>query len=466
MAKGTVDFSKKLRAWDGFGINYVAAAQTRDWKTWPQDYGSFELLGEDDRQEIMELLFGEQGLQPTIGKMFIDSLQAGVSKPRSIDPDPLVLQPELYDHETTTKWMRYFWREGLKRIRARGEEPELVATLYGPAPWMTLQKRMRGRDLDQNEKYEAAKYMISFAKHMIEKENIPIRYLSLHNEGGVEEMRRWPDDGGDGPDYQRHDYNGIWPVSQVVDFIRFMRKMLDAQGLQNVGLGNGECTRLEGTAKYTATIAQDDEALANYALVTSHGFGGDDAAFTSRHLDPVRAKRPDFKGWVTSASWGKMDITFLTTIHRHIYTSKINGYIPWAVVQRHSQWTGGDPNPGTAILIDDDGKWSVQRGYYLFKHYCPVGRAGMAVAQASSDDESLMISAFSGAGTRYPDAAVVLNAGTEEQKVQLSLRGSGSEKFSQVVTDERRNYVPLEDVSGNSPTITVPAQGVVTLQGK
>src|SRR5690554_228963 len=95
--KCEVHFDQKLRKWDGFGVNYVAAAQTRDYNKWPQDYGSFGLLDEDARQEIIELIFGDQGLQPTIGKMFIDSLQAGMTK-----QNPLV-----FDHETTTKWMRY-----------------------------------------------------------------------------------------------------------------------------------------------------------------------------------------------------------------------------------------------------------------------------------------------------------------------------------------------------------------------
>ena len=250
MINCSIDFGRKLRKWDGFGANYVAAAHTRDWSKWPQDYGSFDILGEDDRQEIIELIFGDDGLKPTIGKLFIDSLQAGLAKPDGVNPDPYVLQPEMYDHEFTTTWMRYFWREGLKRIRARGEEPEIVATLYGPQPWATKQQIVRGRDIDPAEKYEVAKYIISFAKHMIEREGIPINYLSLHNEGGLEEMRRWPEDGTDSPDHQRHDYNSVWPIEQVVDFVGFMREMLDRQGMEQVGLGNGECTRLRHRDRY------------------------------------------------------------------------------------------------------------------------------------------------------------------------------------------------------------------------
>jgi hypothetical protein len=44
-----VGFSKQLRDWDGFGVNYVEAAQTRDCAADPQEYGGFGLLSKADR---------------------------------------------------------------------------------------------------------------------------------------------------------------------------------------------------------------------------------------------------------------------------------------------------------------------------------------------------------------------------------------------------------------------------------
>jgi len=460
-----VRFQSPLREWDGFGVNYVAAAQTRDYSKWPQDYGSFELLREEDRQKVIDMIFGDDGLRPCIGKMFIDSLQAGFSKPAGANPDPAVLNAEIYDHETTTKWMRYFWREGYKRIRDRGEELKLICTLYGPAAWMTKQKIVRGRDLDPEEKYEAAKYMISFVKFMREEEGLPVKYISLHNEGGIEEMRRWPEDGGDAPDRQRHDYNMVWPVEQVVDFIGFMGDMLKEFGLEDVGMANGECTVLDGTTKYVEGIVNDEKALKNFALMSSHGFRD---VFTSEPIDVVRAKKPNFHGWINSASWGKMDITFLTTIHRHIYESKINGYNPWAIVQRHSQWTGGDPNPGTAFLVSDDGELSIERGYHLFKHYCPVGRAGMAVADTQSSSESIMVSAFASNGTANSDAVVVLNPTDEHTEVLLDMSGSNHDRFSCIVSDDLRNYESQPDleITDGKVSLALARRGVATLIGR
>jgi hypothetical protein len=41
-----VRFNKKLQVWDGFGVNYVEAAQMRDYRKRPQDYGGFSTLSE------------------------------------------------------------------------------------------------------------------------------------------------------------------------------------------------------------------------------------------------------------------------------------------------------------------------------------------------------------------------------------------------------------------------------------
>ena len=51
-----VDFSTHIRDWDGFGVNYVETAQTRDYKKDPQEYGGFSRLTEKKRQEIMEMI--------------------------------------------------------------------------------------------------------------------------------------------------------------------------------------------------------------------------------------------------------------------------------------------------------------------------------------------------------------------------------------------------------------------------
>ena len=49
---GLVDFSRKLRTWDGFGVNYVETCQTYDNVRNPQDYGGFSTLSEEKKAEM------------------------------------------------------------------------------------------------------------------------------------------------------------------------------------------------------------------------------------------------------------------------------------------------------------------------------------------------------------------------------------------------------------------------------
>ena len=66
-----VDFTSTLQDWDGFGINYVEVAQSFDPIRDPQEYGGFSRLTEEERMEILRMIFGEDGLRPNIIKMFL-----------------------------------------------------------------------------------------------------------------------------------------------------------------------------------------------------------------------------------------------------------------------------------------------------------------------------------------------------------------------------------------------------------
>jgi hypothetical protein len=158
--RAEVDFSKHIRPWDGFGVNYVEVAQAIDYTQDPQEYGGFSLLTEEKRQQIVDMVFGDEGLKPGLVKMFLD-------------PHHQAEPGGEFDHETTTRWMRYFVREGLKRTRVRGDDLQIITTLYGPPAWATKQKFLRGRDLDPARKYDLARYMVDWVRYLREQEKLP-----------------------------------------------------------------------------------------------------------------------------------------------------------------------------------------------------------------------------------------------------------------------------------------------------
>jgi len=450
-----VDFSRHVRVWDGFGVNYVEVAQSVDYTQDPQEYGGFSLLSEDERQQIVEMVFGDDGLRPGLIKMFLDPFHQA--------------QPGgAFDHETTTRWMRYFAREGLKRTRGRGEDLTILTTLYGPPVWATKQKFMRGRDLDPARKYDLARYMVDWVRFLREEEGLPVRYLSLHNEG--EDWMRWPADGAAGNIGTGHDYNLYWPPEQVVDFLKILRPMLDGAGLTDVGVTPGECTNWYRFSAwgYADAIADDPGALASLGLITSHGFYGGYGRWFGEHrslgTDVLREKRPELHAWVTSTSWSQMDAANVKEMHGNIYTAKVNGIIPWACIQRPAKWVGGDPNPGTAFRVHEDGSYEVLRGYYYFKQIARAGQPGMAVVKTFAMDSEVAVIGFSRNGTRNPDAFVVVNLGGA-RRVAVKVTGAGGDSFQVFrTTDEKDRFEQVGKATLDDDTIVfeAPARSATT----
>lgn len=467
MRQAHVDFTKTLQAWDGFGVNYVETAQTPDYSVDPQDYGGFSTLSEADRQQVLDLIFGDEGLKPGVLKMFLDPFHQAEPKSGYKWNDPLI-DMAAYDHITTTRWMRYFVREGLARTRRRGGDLPIVTTLYGPPGWATRQRFVRGRDLDPERKVEVAKYLVSWAKYCRDVEGFPVKWLSLHNEG--EDWKRWPLDGSS-PNWEPgHDYNMYWPPAQVVDFLRFMPDILAKNGMDDMGITPGEASNWYRFYEwgYAEAIANDAEAVKNLGLITSHGFFGRGVGrwygdWRSAGIDVIRAKRPHLHAWTTSTSWSRMDAFFVWEIHNQIYSAKVNAVIPWAAVQRSSKWKGGDPNPGTAIRVDDAGHFSVEPGYYFYKQVCRAGQPGMSVAQVACNDSEVVLIAFASDGTKNPDAFVLINLAEEAAQMDVTVTGSGS-SFAAYRTSDSERYVSVGTVRLDKGNLAyaAPARSVTT----
>lgn len=467
MRKAIVDFTHTLQDWDGFGVNYVETSQTPDYTRDAQDYGGFSIMTEADRQQVLDLIFGEDGLRPGVLKMFLDPFHQKEPGAGYRMNDP-ILDMSTYDHTTTTRWMRYFVREGLSRTHKRGGDLSIVTTLYGPPAWTTKQRFVRGRDLDPQHKYEVAKYLSAWAKFCRDTEGFPVKYLSLHNEG--EDWKRWPLDGSTPNWDPGHDYNMYWPPEQVVDFLTFMREILDRNGMADVGLTPGECSNWYRFYEwgYAGAIANDAAAVKNLGLITSHGFFGRGTGrwygdWRSAGIDIIRARRPDLHAWTTSTSWSKMDAFFVWELHNQIYSAKVNAIIPWAAVQRSSKWKGGDPNPGTAIRVHEDGHFSVEPGYYYYKQVSHAGQPGMKIAQVGCNDSEVVLIAFGSNGTGHPDVFVAINVGDEEVDLPISVLGSGS-MFSAYRTSPVESYVSLGSMMLQNGMLTyqAPAQSVTT----
>lgn len=462
-----VNFNHSLQDWDGFGINYVETAQTVDYQKDPQDYGGFSTLPEKQRKEVLDFVFGDDGLKPGVFKMFLDCFQQDENHLNNSSKGTIDMAN--YDHETTTAWMRYFIKNGLEITRKRGDDMTGIVTLYGPPAFMTKTKQIRGRDLDPRYEIELAKYIVSFAKYLKDKEGLPIKYLSIHNEG--EDFYRWPVDGLDSNIGTGHDYNLYWTPDHVAAFLPILKEVAVAAGTEFQPTP-GECTGWSRFAHwgYANAIAESKEAMDAIGLITSHGFYGAGLCetFSNTHADTgiamVRAEKPGLHAWVTSTSWAKMDSKFAFELHRNIYDAKVNAIIPWAAIQLKNGWVGGDPNPGCAFSVKGDGTYSIEKGYYYYKHFCRFGQPGMKVAAAACANTGCAVAAFSSNGTKNPNAIMVVNTLTEEKTIDLALIGGGR-KYHVYQTSPDFYYADLGvlTVIENVLSVHCPTDSVTTL---
>ena len=345
-------------------------------------------------------------------------------------------------------WMRYFANEGISKTRARsGDDIKIITTLYGPPAWATKQKFLRGRDLDPSQYENLARYIISWAKFLVEDEKLPLKYISLHNEG--DSPNRWPLDGSTGNIGKGHDYNAFWRPVEVAHFLDFMPPMIARAGL-DVGLTPGECTTWGqfAAAWYHWAIHDNPEAMKNIALITSHGFG-EGNVINSSASDLLRLKRPDLHAWTTSMTWGNRNMVneydFVNLIRRNIYDAKVNAVIPWACIQTNT-WVGGDPNPGTAFFVKPDGSYEVRQQYYYYKQLTRAGKPGMGVAAVNvqtGTDTGINLIAFSADNTKNPNAFIVTNFSKETKNIELTISGYSGTSLNAIRSSNQEKYMEI-----------------------
>jgi O-glycosyl hydrolase len=428
----SVDFATKLQQWDGFGVNYVQAARTPNYHEQSQDYGGFSFLTEAQRQEIIALIFGEDGLQPALVKLFLDPLHQ--DKPGGV-----------FDHETSTHWMRAFVREGLELTRRRGDDLRILTALYGPPAWATRQRQLNSRDLDPAQYIALSDYLIDWVRWLREEEGLPVEAVSLHNEG--DKPHNWPIDGRVSA-AEIFDYNAFWSPAEIAEFIPILRDRLDARGLQPIAITPGECSSWLNFHErlYDWAIAANPDALRDLGLITCHSFGGH-GNITSAGVRYLRRFRPDLHAWVSSASWGNFDMHLAQHIAANINQVRVNGYIPWSILQTPAEWKDGmDPNAAPPIRVSKAGSYEVLSTYHLYKQFTRAGRPGMAVAPtAVSADTGIEVVAFGNNETAHPDAFILMNFNSwQSRTVAVRVSGTKVDSFGAYRTWRRYGQVTME----------------------
>lgn len=449
-----VQFDRPLQEWEGFGCNYVEMSHSRDGAY--EDYGSFSEMSEANKNRVLDMIFGADGLRTHVVKMFLS--------PHLLvePPQPGVIRLDDYRFDECLPQNIYFAQEGIRRSLEQGITLRFIITMYGPPAWANQQKIIRGRDLNPAMRDSLATYLAGCALYLHARAGIPVEAVSLHNEG--EDPNRYPGRPGD-------DFNMYWSPEQIADMIPRVRQQLDAAGLQAVAVTPGETTFWSRFEPYAWAIGQHERAWQDVGLLTSHGFAGDMGVaginFLRRNPRGTNA-RPDLRAWTTSCSWYKSGgVDFASNFVDQVNRIGVNALIPWAIIQTPPKWPGGDPNPNPPFLVEADRSVTVNKSYSYYKQLSRAGQAGMNVVTITGDFyRSIYALAFATGKSTAANALVIVNTAESPRDLKINIQGCGVQ-FEWFRTDSgAESYTYVGDVTLDGRVHTLPGASVSTFFAK
>jgi hypothetical protein len=440
MIRTYVDFSKKIRLWDGFGVSITNSNCRKPDLTSSIFSHSTSIMPEFDQKKNAELLFGSGGLRLRIIKTFLNSTEQKQENIKYSESDPVDTNDISFtplDNRTDD-----FCKSAMAVSSQWGGSLQMLCTFTNPPAWMTKQKVIGGKDLEPSHRVDYARTMISGLKYLVER-HYPIQYLSMHYHG--EDWESWYEDG---KTTNCNLFSLYWPPEQVVDFIKLLRRMLDKNGLTNIGVTPGE---IGGWLRfvdwgYSNAILEDPVAMESVGLLTSTSLVTNSNTnnlliVNSSGIDEIREKRADIHAWFTALHPSIPDPFYLMQIRNLIYNSKVNAII---LGDAHDLSCGVFDNSSVPDSINN--RFSVSEPYHYLKLLCRAGQPGTTICQAACNTKGASLIGFSGNTTKNHDTFIIINASEFEYNLPIEIRGSANGVFSVFRTSSFEKYQNLGNV--------------------
>ena len=426
----TVDPSVTYQTWEGFGSGF----------TWYSDW----MVNNVHAEEAYDLMFSDLRLTSL---RFRNTYQYG-----SKESAGFVTEKTIYE-------------EAKKRAAEYGEEVTVLLSSWSPAPAVKSTGKIEGDStIKQNDdgtyQYEEFGAYMAEAVKAYRDAGVPIDVLSIQNE----------------PDYLAEDYDccllsykeepgkACYADAYLATY-RALKTELgeDAPhmiGPEVYGIGN----------KFTFKLYMDPilEAEPDSVWGIAHHLynGGEQTSPQSFYQNMVNLKQtyPDTRKWMTEY-YTETGLQMAQLIQMSMVDEGLNSYYYWDGV-----W---DSNGGMlAFAWDRNSNFVVKEKYYAYKQFTRFIQPGdvRIEAKLKGDRDVKCVSFLSEDGTKV--TTVVVNAGEEEKKVQLSL---GSQKIasSSIMCSDFQDSYDTEDLSmvlcqdvgslSDAQVCTLPAGSVVTI---
>ena len=431
MIRAYVDFSRKIREWDGFGVifaNKNCNKQTLEPTLFDCNNG---YISEPYQKKTVELLFGNNGLRVPIIKTFLNCPEPKQNNFKSNENDPIDINE--YAFNPLDNATAEFFNSAAAASAQWGGALQMLCTYTNPPGWMTKQKVAGGKDLEPSHRIDYARSMVAGIKYLVQKQ-FPVHFLSIHHHG--EDWERWC--GG-----ESINSSGLlslyWPPEQVVDFLKLLRRMLDKNGLGFIGLTPGEIGNWLRFVDwgYSNAIIDDPAAIQSLGLLTSTSLTtgsdpGNLVLVNSSGIDEIREQRSDIHAWFTELNPVTQITSYLMQIRNLIYNSKVNAVIL-----------------GDAINLSCDtydSALTTSGAFYYLKLFCRSGLPGTAICQVACNTKGASLIGFAGNAKKNCDAFIVINSGENEYDLPIEIRGSANGIFSVYRTSTFEKYQNIGNI--------------------
>ncbi|MFC0434319.1 cellulose binding domain-containing protein [Kutzneria buriramensis] len=288
-------------------------------------------------------------------------------------------------------------------------------------------------------------YLVQYAKDYAAA-GVPLTYLGPSNE----------------PDYSaNYDSMTMSPAQ--------MANLLDVLGptVKNSGLSTQiDCCAATGwsvSGQYASAIAADPTALADTAVLTSHGYSSTPTSRMSGWSKPTwQTEWSTFEGWDPAWDDGSpaSGLTWAQHIHAGLTSADLSAFLYW--------WGSTTPseNGDNEGLLEINGSSVIPAGrLWAFANYSRYIHPGATRVGATTSDGNLQLSAYK--NTDGTVAVVVINTGNAADSVTYNLQNTGTAAGATVtpyLTNSNNNAAAQSPtaVSGGAFSASIPARSMVT----
>jgi O-glycosyl hydrolase len=289
-----------------------------------------------------------------------------------------------------------------------------------------------------------ANYLIQYAKDYAAA-GVPLTYLGPTNE----------------PDFSASYDSMTMSGAQLASLLDVVGPAVKSSGL-STQIECCDATGWPNSASYASAIEGDPTALADTAVLSSHGYSGAPTTPLSGWTKPVWQTEwfgNDSSSW--DAAWDDGTADSGLTWAQHIYQG-----LTGANLGAFLFWQGADPNNGNGglVFLQSNGTAAASGRLWAFANYSRYIHPGAVRIGATSSNSGVDISAYK--NTDGTVAVVALNTNSSSDAISYSTSGIGgtSGTVTPWLTNGSNNVAaqPAISLSGGAFSATIPARSLVT----